>query len=625
MKRTINILILFFILITINQTAIAVSAYPYLVEITQPDGSKITIILKGDEHVKWAQTTDGYSIMRNSSGFFEYAILDSKSDMIPSGIRAADQSKRNNSDIQFLSKIKKGLTYSKSQVGIMKSISKMYQKSSPSTFPTTGNRKLVCILIGFTDLHISKTQSDFNNLFNQVGYSIDNATGSVFDYYKENSFSQLNLTVTVAGPYVAKHDMAFYGANDSNGNDVRPDSLVAEAVRLADPAVNYANFDNDNNGTVDGVYVIYAGYGEEAGAPSTAIWAHASQIPTYTSPDGVTISSYSCSPELRGNSGTGITRIGVICHEFGHVMGAADYYDTDYTGTGDEYLGTGDWDIMASGSWDNNGATPAHHNPYTKIFNYGWAAATTISSAKSVTLNNAEQNTNSFYRINTTTANEFFLIENRQQQLFDGYIPGHGMLIYHVDGNFISAHFNSNDINAGAHQGMYPVCASAILNPGTSPFSYGSINAGGCSFPGTSLKTSFTDFTTPNSLSWVGALTHVPISGIIENVGAKTVSFTTTITTDVETSNELKAFMLGQNYPNPFDNSTTIEFRIVKAGKVSLEVFNTLGQLVDVIVDESLPAGNYTKQWSPKGISNGIYFYQLRAEGIKETKKLVKK
>ena len=86
---------------------------------------------------------------------------------------------------------------------------------------------------------------------------------------------------------------------------------------------------------------------------------------------------YSCSAELRGNSGSYLTRIGVICHEFGHVLGAPDYYDVDYT-TGGSFEGMGDWCIMAGGSWNNNGATPAHHNGFTKVALYDWATATTL-------------------------------------------------------------------------------------------------------------------------------------------------------------------------------------------------------------------------------------------------------
>lgn len=502
-----------------SQELFSINAYPYPIEITQPDGSKITILLKGDENIKWTQTEDGFSIMRNAKGIFEYATLDSNNDMVPSGIKARNLKERTEKETSFLSKISKNIFYSKSQMGMLKGISKIAIDNSQKVFPTTGTRKLVCILIGFQDVPFTKTKADFENLFNQVGYSADGATGSVYDYYKENSWGQLDLTVTVAGPYTANNNMAFYGANNAQGNDVKPQDLIAEAVTLANPDVNYADFDNDTDGTVDGVYVIYAGFGEEGGASTDAIWAHAFHIKNPLVFDGKTIYNYSCSSELRGNSGTNITRIGVICHEFGHVLGAADYYDTDKAENG-SYLGTGKWDLMANGSWNNNGATPAHHNPYTKIYDYKWASATTLNTGANITLSNAEENTNSFYRINTTTENEFYLIENRQQLKFDIYLPSNGMIIYHVDENVIKE--NRYRINAGSHQGLYPVCANSSGNP---PFSYGTINSTGLPFPGSSNVTSFTDQTTPNSKSWAGLNTLKPITNITQNTTNKTVSF----------------------------------------------------------------------------------------------------
>ncbi len=520
MRKRNLFLYIFLLLISINQTAFGIPAYPFPVSVIQPDGTKIVIIQKGDEHVKWAQTIDGYSVMRNNSGIFEYATISLANDMIPSGIQAKNQLERSSSDVQFLSNTRKGLVYSKSQVNRLKSISNLYLKSAQKAFPTSGSRKLVCILIGFTDKAFTKTKADFENLFNQVGYENDGATGSVYDYYKENSYGQLNLSVTVAGPFVAAHDMAYYGANNASGDDKNPGALVTEAVTLANPSVNYADFDNDGDGSVDGICVIYAGYGEEnTGVSADAIWAHSSAINPLTL-DGKIVSSYSASPELRGNSGTGITRIGVICHEFGHVLGAADYYDTDYEDNG-LYDGTGAWDIMGGGAWNNNGATPAHHNPYTKIYTYGWAVITTLASGVNTTLNNAEQYSNSFYRINTVTSNEYFLIENRQKLKFDRYIPGYGMIIYHVDGNYINT--AANGINTGSHQGIYPICANATGNP---PTAYGGINNSGLPFPGTANKTSFTDSTTPNANSWNGSNSGMPITNITENTINNTISFT---------------------------------------------------------------------------------------------------
>lgn len=624
MKNQAIKLFLFFFLIILNQSVFGVIAYPYPIEIVQPDGSKLTIIQKGDEHIKMAQTIDGYSIMRNSKGVFEYAMLDSKGDMVSSGIKAKNFSDRDNSDNKFLSKVKKGITYSQSQFSIMKSMAQDYQNSSIPAFSSKGSRKLLCILIGFTDKAFTKTKADFEALFNQTNYTVDGATGSVKDYYTENSYGQLDLTVTVAGPYNATFNMAYYGANKDNqrGEDVNARELVSEAILLANSDVDYSQFDGDNDGNVDGVYVIYAGYGEEASGGADAIWAHAWNV-TPQLLDGKWVSKYSCSPELRGNSGTGITRIGVICHEFGHALGAVDFYDTDYEKSGGEFDGTGNWDLMAGGSWNNYGATPAHHNAFTKVYAYNWATATEITSSSTITLNNAAQNKNSFYIINSSTANEFFMIENRQNLLFDYHLPGHGMIIYHVDKNYMS--MNSGKINAGPHQGFYPICANATTNPDLlTAASYGNINKDGCPFPGTFGVTTIGDYTVPNLRSWAGENTFKLISNISENTTNNTVSFKVSITTGID-PNDIAVNYLSQNYPNPFDQSTNIDFKLVKPGKVNLTIYNSLGQVVDVIVDEYLSVGDYSKKWTPKGVASGIYFYQLKVDGVKETKRLIKK
>jgi M6 family metalloprotease-like protein len=499
----------------------AVTAYPYPVQITQRDGTLLTIIMQGDEKVKWAKTLDGYTLVYNSKGVYEYASLDAAGDLIPSGIKATEVQGRSLTELSFLAKTPKSLFFSASQVSIMKQAWNTLKSGNPEkAFPTTGSRKLLCILIGFTDLAFTKTQTDFQNLFNQVSYSVDGATGSVKDFFWECSYNQLSLAVDVAGPFTASNTMAYYGANVSGirGNDIRPRELVTEAVNLANPTTNYADYDNDGDGTVDGIYVIFAGYGEEySGVSTDAIWSHAWSIPTVTL-DGKTISRYSCSPELRGNSGTGLTRIGVICHEFGHVLGAPDFYDTDYT-DGGQFSGTGQWDLQANGSWNNGGTTPAQPNPYTKIYVYSWASVTTVSSQANLTLLNAAQNSNSFYRFNTTTTGEYFLMENRQQVGFDTYLPGHGLLIFHVHKDI-----SSYGINTSHPQMMYPVCADAGTEPNSTPTSYGTINGAGCPFPGTGLKTEFTDATIPSQKSWAGALTDSPITNIVEYPGPKTVS-----------------------------------------------------------------------------------------------------
>ena len=195
--------------------AFAVPAYPRPIAIKQPDGSVITIVLKGDEHLKWAQTIDGYTVLRNNNGVYEYAVKDSNGDLVLSGKVARDVASRSDSEVGFLAKTPKKLYYSKPQLSLSKSIQKIQVAELKRAFPKKGERKLLCLLIGFKDCLFSKTQADFETLFNQAGYSIDGASGSVKDFYKENSYDQFILSTTVAGPYVAANNMSYYGSNDA--------------------------------------------------------------------------------------------------------------------------------------------------------------------------------------------------------------------------------------------------------------------------------------------------------------------------------------------------------------------------------------------------------------------------
>ncbi|WP_170830003.1 M6 family metalloprotease domain-containing protein [Williamwhitmania taraxaci] len=611
------ILALLFTVAFPTRQADASPAYPKPVQFTQPDGSTITLTLKGDEHAKWAMTTDGYTLMSNAKGYYEYATTDNRGMLKPSGVVAKNSENRSTEDAELLSGISKGLRYSKEQTQMLKSIRSIQNSEATRAFPTTGKRKLICILMGFKDKAFTKTQADFNNLFNQVNYSANGATGSVKDYYLENSYNKFNLTVTVAGPYTASHDMAFYGANDSDDGDVKADTLVVEAVSLANPSINYADYDNDNNDTVDGVYVIYAGYGEEVGAPADAIWAHAWQIPTTkpaTTYDGKTIKDYSCSAELSGNSGSTMTSIGVICHEFGHVLGAPDYYDTDYEKSDGDFYGTGNWDLMAGGSWNNHGITPAHHNAFTKVNIYKWATATELSSSASIEIPASITNDKAFYRIPTTTTNEYYLLENRQQLGFDAKTPGHGLLIYHVDKD-VTKHYNNNDINIKAPQLMYPVCASATTNPGTTVSSYGNISSGGCTFPGTSNKNTFSDQTIPSAKSSNGALSGIALTNITENTLTNVVTFNfTKSTTDVKviTASSINC------YPSPFSNNLNISSQ---GPLKSITIYDLTGK----IIVYQTATGENIQTVNTSALSNGYYLVKVvDANGIATTIKTVK-
>ena len=504
--------------------AAAIPANPHPVQYTQPDGSVITLLLKGDEFIHWAVTTDGFTIMPNKSGAYEYATLDARGHLVFSGVVVHNPANRGASEASFVQQLKPGLFFSKGQIDEMKALKLTEGNRAPSApliggFPTTGTRKLLMILANFSNTSTTYSQSSFNNYMNQANY---NGTGSFRDYYLEVSYGQLTVNSTVTIWVTLPHTHDYYGP-DTRWGEFAYDAVVAANSQAA---VNYAEFDNDLDGYVDGVAIIHQGEGQEYSGDPNDIWSHSWDLQSagystaQTTFDGVIVSEYTTQPEI---AGTGMSTIGVMCHEFGHNLGAPDFYDVDYA-TGGQYTGTGEWDLMGEGAWNGaNGTKPAHHNAWTKNY-FTWTNPTLLTNQQTVLLRNAQVYTD-VVRYNTTTTNEYFLCENRQQTGFDVGIPGHGMLIYHVDGNYINAHLNSNDINAGSHQGLYQKAANSTNGSGVSTSSSSKINTSGCPWPGTSNKTTFTDATTPHSKSWAGANTSKPLTNIAENTATKEVTF----------------------------------------------------------------------------------------------------
>jgi len=534
-------------LITVSKSY-AVIAYPGAVCYTQADGSYLTVYIKGDEFLHWAASIDGYTLLPNEFNTYEYAMLNKQGALIRSGIQANDPENRGFKELVFLATIQPALFYTDSQVKELKEKCplKPHYGEKIGGFPTTGTNKLLLILANFSNTTPVYTQTQFNNYMNQAGY---NGIGSFKDYYLQNSYNLLtiNTTVTIWVTVPNVHD--YYGPESKWAEFIR------DAVDAADAAgVDFSQFDNDNDGDVDGVAVIHQGRGQEESGNPNDIWSHNWALVYGGFPnvykDGKHVNDYTCQPE---RTASGMSTIGVMCHEFGHNLGAPDFYDTDYGGSGGNYTGTGNWDVMAGGSWNGGGARPAHHNSWTKNL-YTWITPTLITTTGTKTLRKANSFQDVFKYI-TTTNNEYFLMENRQQDGFDQGIPGHGLIIYHVDGNYIASHFNSNTINTGSHQGLYPVCATASGNP---PSTYGSINSGGCPFPGTGNRTSFTDATTPWAKSWAGANTNTPINSISENTQIITFSVD-----GIGGSAPIADFMTGGNttilqgeYVDFYDNSS---------------------------------------------------------------------
>jgi len=510
-----KVLILLILTLFVTSIVYAVPAIPVPVVMEQPDGDSLTVRIKGDERISWYESMDGYTLLFNTDKYLTYAYLDENGNLQPSDFIATDVEKRSESVISFLNTIEKRLNYSNSQKQMLQKIGTIedeaiLKKKQRDKRDVTGNYKTLCAFVQFPEKSMTKTMNDFSNLLNQKGYT-GNGTGSVRDFFNQASYNKFDLTITLCGIYTTPNSEEYYlGDNGKNGRCNELGRWIAEQI-AAEPSINFADYDSDGDDMVDGFHFIFAGRGQEAGGGAGTIWSHKWGFLPEVTKNGKYVYIYSCSPELLYSN---ITTIGVICHEMAHAFGAMDYYDTDYD-EGGEYAGTGMWDLMAGGSWNGypGGNCPPHPNPHVKI-QYGWVDPIVLNEPTTITKmpNSAENSL--VYRINTTTNNEYFLLENRQPVKFDADVPGSGLLIYRVHAN-IESSFYDNKINATHPQMMYPVCASSNYSIPTAPsYTYGDINSGGCTFPGYWDNYSFTDSYIPSMRSWAGNNTNKPITNI---------------------------------------------------------------------------------------------------------------
>lgn len=541
-RYLVKLILLTTIVFLLPKTNYAVTAYPNKIEIVTTNGKPNYIFLKGDENFKYALSTDGYKLLCESS-VWKYAETDQHGNLVASKFEYVAMEDESNELKQFKTNLNKQPIQHNTNIAKRSSASSANVRTNK---PLVGTKHALVVLMQYSNLKYQHSKEDFQSLFNDIGYCKNKASGSVRDYYDFASSGQLEYISDIYGPYTSKYPMEYYGRNSkAGGNDENAIELCIEAINNLPKDIDYSKYDNDNDGVVDNIHIIFAGYGEEAGASSNAIWAH--EYPyklVMKSFVGYNFAGYSCSPELRGNNGSTITTIGVICHELGHALGASDYYDTNYEKQG-SYDGTGMWDIMAQGSWNDNGNTPPNFNPYVRSMDFGWTEQRTLVKDDTITINYCEK---SVYRINTNTNGEYFLMENRQDDGFDKYLPGKGLVVYHVSSN-INDLASSNMINVTHPQGLYPVCAS-----GASPKlgKYGDINSSACPFPG---KNSIRKF---EGISWKGDSTAIALQQIVEL--NKNIRFV--VTGHNETHDDDDKNDTIYVYEESFENKTLEEFNV---------------------------------------------------------------
>ena len=515
--------------LSVAATAMAVPARRVTTTVTQPDGSRLTLTSAGDEYTHYFLTDDGNAVLRGGNGAFYFA-EPSENGIVPSKMLASGSLQRTPAQTAFLSEIdwkELNRAIEARRIGRApktdrsRAASSMQQSVSDdpsstlgllsSSFPRFGKVRTIVLLVEFADkkFTIDNPNEFYDNMMNKKGFDEYGATGSARDWFDYCSGGLFEPEFDVYGPYTLSKDMKYYGGNDFYGNDANAAEMIAEGVRLADADIDYSLYDMDGNGEVDNVYVFYAGYGEADNPTKLAdtVWPHQWHM-SYggfnITADGVKVDKYATSNELGYISQTP-DGIGTFVHEFSHVMGIPDLYTTSSYSTADA-LTPGEWSIMDYGCYLNDGLTPPAYNIYERNA-LGWIDLDDLLDCNgALELGNiSDSNTGAI--VHTGKPEEFFLLENRQQTGWDAYLPGHGLLIWHID--YDQNVFENNTVNNnGAHQYVDIIEASGTAN-NTSTAALAAYT-----FPGTKNVCSFSNFQT-----WQGRKIDIPIFDIEEKNG----------------------------------------------------------------------------------------------------------
>ena len=370
--------------------------------ITLSDGSTVDVLLTGDEYLHYWQSADGRAFDDNGMLVSPFVLQQQR-------VKAAQR--RSAKDPQR---------------------STLHPQRSTKTH--IGEKRGLIILVEFSNLTFRRghNQQLYNRIANEEGFTnSDGFQGSVHDYFMDQSRNLFNLTFDVKGPVMMPKPYSYYGQNGGSLDfDLHPGEMLIEACQAIDDEVDFSDYDWNDDGKVDQVMMIYAGYGENGGGGANTIWPHEWNLTEAEGApitlDDMIIDTYACSNEM---SGSRIEGIGTICHEFSHCLGLPDFYDTQYTGN----YGMGNWSVMGSGSYNGGGFIPAGYTSYERMCS-GWLEPIVLQGEMDVTdMAALTDGGNAYILYNDAYPDEFYMLENRQPNSWDNNLSDNGLLILHID------------------------------------------------------------------------------------------------------------------------------------------------------------------------------------------------
>ena len=435
--------------LSVNYDSMARPARKGKIAFMQPDGSSFVGSITGDEFFRLKMTESGESIIRDEDGWWCYAAYDALGNKYSSGVKvgasdiAAKTASRQIPYAQLIQRAAARRAEFDNELALKR---EKMRKSMTLTKAGAGpvEKHGIIILAAYSDVAFTYSKQNFENMMNQSGYSYNGATGSAKDYFEAQFGNMYNFTFDVSDIVTLPNNRKYYGQNvGSDDNDARPQQMVSEACTLAEKSgVDFSRYDDDGDGYVDTVFVIFAGDDEADSGNEDCIWAHAWSLSKAITLSGKKIFSYACASELGrevsfdrwGNYTPGeayLAGIGTFCHEYSHTFGLADLYDTDYSSNGHSEALWSSTGLMDGGNMNNKGNTPPNWNAIDRV-QLGVGNCIELIPGK-YNIKPISEN-GDYYKLETGTPGEYYLIECRDaSNVWDSHTGGSGMLVYHID------------------------------------------------------------------------------------------------------------------------------------------------------------------------------------------------
>ena len=417
-------------------TTWAAKAESIPVQVRQADGSIITVILRGDEHINWYTTLDGVLLVQDADNNYYIGKVEKSGNLIATKQLAHEALTRSQAERNMIAKQDKEKFFA--YVNKIAEESENAYDKTPLTrgpiidtgwrgvpyFPHTGSPKALVILAEFQDttFTIQDTKTVFTNYlmnedhFTEKHYDQNQNYKGVRGYFKDCSYGKFTPTFNVIGPVKLPKEQTYYGAGSDN-----IEALMEDACSAIDSIVNFADYDANNDGMVDLVYVIYAGHSANVtGNKITDIWPKSGTVNISNTFDGKSIRRFGVSNELAGLENKAkdketINGIGLFCHEFSHTLGLPDIYAYRTPAENQDDQGMEFWDLMDGGTGVRGGRVPTSYLAWEREV-MGWMNIDELKDSCSINNLKSIDNGGKAYKIvNPKNSNEYIVLQSIQK------------------------------------------------------------------------------------------------------------------------------------------------------------------------------------------------------------------